>query len=297
MYFYITERLKEGYKVGITNDINKRQQQYTTLIPNIGFHLYVKTWSAEEIEKSFKHKFGEFRVINRTSSKEMKSEVYEVKIYYLMLHFINCIHFCKQSVILCNDEGHFAENEFIKGKINLYLSNIYLPFKNKKAKFLHFGILSNQSVWLKIKIGEIEVSSAEFKDKKVIKHNGLLTLKNFTKDQLEKAINLRSEYIGNISQSDFDKKLEDLKVEKIVEKINGNYIINYLSPWEIGHSKTSSFWFKKLQDFKMIRNFDNKKLIEKGGWTTKRLRFFGLPYPYTLDKLHLDRMINNDKLI
>ena len=56
MYFYITTRLNQGYKVGITNDVEKRQQQYTTLIPNIDFHLYVQTSSAEEIEKSFKKK-------------------------------------------------------------------------------------------------------------------------------------------------------------------------------------------------------------------------------------------------
>ena len=50
MYFYITTRLKQGYKVGITNDVEKRQQQYTTLIPNINFYLYIQTPYAEEIE-------------------------------------------------------------------------------------------------------------------------------------------------------------------------------------------------------------------------------------------------------
>ena len=53
MYIYITSQLNQGYKVGIAEDIDQRQQQYTTLIPNIGFHAAVQTGHAETIEKSF----------------------------------------------------------------------------------------------------------------------------------------------------------------------------------------------------------------------------------------------------
>ena len=62
MYFYITTRLNEGYKVGITNDIGKRQQQYTTLIPNIKFYLYAQTSAAEEIEKSFIYNISDITI-------------------------------------------------------------------------------------------------------------------------------------------------------------------------------------------------------------------------------------------
>ena len=121
MFFYITTALDDGYKVGITEDIDQRQQQYTTLIPNIRFNVAVQTVHAEEIEKSFKHRFQNFRVINRTSSKNMKSEIYRVKIKYLMMHFVHCMHRYCQVVITGDNNLAFSKNQFLENKINIYL--------------------------------------------------------------------------------------------------------------------------------------------------------------------------------
>ena len=88
MFFYITSQLPNGYKVGIASDIDQRLQQYSTLVPNIKFILSVQTGSAEEIEKSFKQRFYNYRVVNKNSSQNTKSEIYQVKLKYLIMHFI-----------------------------------------------------------------------------------------------------------------------------------------------------------------------------------------------------------------
>jgi len=293
MYLYITTKLNEGYKVGITNDIEKRQQQYTTLIPNIKYYLYVQTSAAEEIEKSFKHKFVDYRIINKTSSKEMKSEVYQVKIKYLLMHFMNCIHMCKYSVILTDSEYPFTEGTYINNKINLYLSNYYLPFKNYNAKFIRFN------AGMKIKVGEIEVGDAEFdKNNKIIKHGGKLTLYDFNLNEWKKIINLFFENVeSGINQENFDKIIENLNFKKNTENVVGQYIMDYISPWEAALAIASRNWFHKLIEFKNLRNFNIDKLEDKGGWTTKRLRFFGQPYPLKTNRMELTILPNNDKLI
>ena len=307
MYFYITTRLNQGYKVGITNDVEKRQQQYTTLIPNINFYLYIHTPYAEEIEKSFKHKFNDFRVINRTSSKEMKSEVYRVKIKYLLMHFINCIHLKEQSAIMTDKQSPFSSREFISDKINIYLSNYYIPYANYSAKFLPSSSVKEHSTFFHIKIGEIEVGGAEIKDGKVIKHSGKLKYIDVNLDDWQKIINLYFENNTKISQKDFNDLVDDLKINEKEEKFNGIYIFDYSSPQKLALSTISKIWFHKLKKFKVLRNYSVERFNESGFTQNIKgsallgapqwLRFFGYQYSSYNRKFQLDEVKNNDKLV
>ena len=128
MFFYITTQLPQGFKVGIASDIDQRQQQYSTLVPNIKFNLSVQTGSAEEIERSFKQRFYNYRVVNKNSSKDTKSEIYQVKLKYLIMHFMNCMHMKQRATILIDNNLAFSKNVYLENTINLYLSNYYLPY-------------------------------------------------------------------------------------------------------------------------------------------------------------------------
>ena len=298
MYFYITTRLNQGYKVGITNDVEKRQQQYTTLIPNIDFHLYVQTSSAEEIEKSFKKKFNDYRVVNKTSSKHMKSEVYQVKLKYLLMHFINCMHMKQYATIITDKQTPFTTETFLKNKMSFYLSNYYLPYANYNTKFYNFNYRSEDSTSLHIKIGEIEVDNGEFKDEEVHKHSGKLTFYDLNLDDWKKIVSLYFENTTKISQKDFDKIIEKLKITKKTENVSGQYAWNYVSPWEEALAEVSRKWFNKFIDFKVLRNYSIERLNEPGGFTKnisgsalsgspQYLKFFGYPYPLN-SKLQLE---------
>ena len=307
MYFYITTRLNQGYKVGITNDVEKRQQQYTTLIPNINFYLYIQTPYAEEIEKSFKHKFNDYRVINRTSSKEMKSEVYRVKIKYLLMHFMNCIHFKERSAIIADKQSPFSSREFIEDKINLYLSNYYLPYANYNAKFLHFSSVKDYSIFHHIKIGDIEVGDAEIKDRKVTKHSGKLKYIDMNLDDWQKIINLYFEHNTKISQRAFNDLVDELKITKKEEKFNGIYLFDYSSPQKLALSTISKIWFHKLKNFKILRDYSVERFSESGFTQNIKgsallgapqwLRFFGYQYSSYNRKFELEEVDNNDKLV
>jgi len=299
MYLYITTRLNQGYKVGIAEDIEQRQQQYTTLIPNIDFHLFVQTGLAEEIEKSFKHKFQDFRIINTTSTKNMKSEVYQIKLKYLMMHFMNCMHMSESAVVLNDNQKCFSKKAYLDNKMSFYLSNYYLPFKNYNAKFFHFSVLNKHSSWIKIKIGEADVKAAKFdKNNDLINHEGHLTYYDFNKDDWNNIIKLFFEQKYETSQNQFDTIIENLNINKKKEKLEGLKIAPgyYLSPYNRANSKLSELFFKKLIDFNVLRNFSAKKLQDKkGGWTSPRLRFFGSPYPMK-DRFDIEIPENKDKL-
>ena len=298
MFFYITSRLEQGYKVGIASDIDQRQQQYTTLIPNIKFNLAVQTECAEEIETSFKQRFLNHRVVNKTSSKEMKSEVYKVKLQYLIMHFMNCTHISQRAGILIDNNLAFSKNEYLNNKINLYLPNYYLPFKDKEKRFKRF---SHSTISPKIKIGEISSVDSGISDKKTQMYSGKLEYYDFDKTSWQKISKL---YLENdmIFQNDIIKGFNIKKTKNFNELILFNNL--RFSPYKLALNFISNLWFKKLIDFKILRQFSQKKLEEKGGfsggaWSDKfekgarlapshKLRFIGYPYHLKSTKIILD---------
>jgi len=303
MFFYITTALDDGYKVGITEDIDQRQQQYTTLIPNIRFNVAVQTVHAEEIEKSFKHRFQNFRVINRTSSKNMKSEIYRVKIKYLMMHFVHCMHRYCNVVITGDNNLVFSKNQFLKNKINIYLSNYYLPvWKNNGAKFIHFGgaPISN-GTWVKIKIGEIIGDSADFNEKnEVLKSEARLIYYDLDKKDFYKCINLFCDYRGKKSQYEIEEEIEKLDFKKSEEKLRGFYgISGFISPYPTAMENISRIWFKKLLEFEILRPYNLNKLLEYKMYdkNSLSLKLFGYPYSDHSDKLEYNKRENTDSLI
>lgn len=254
MFFYITSQLPNGYKVGIASDIDQRLQQYSTLVPNIKFILSVQTGSAEEIEKSFKHRFYNHRVVNKNSSQNTKSEIYQVKLKYLIMHFINCMHMKQRATILTDNNLAFSKNVYLENNINLYLSNYYLPYKNKEEKFKKFN---HSKIFPKLKIGEINSIEAGISERKTQIYDGRLTYYDFDLTNWKEISNL---YLDNdlINQADILKKFKVKKVNKdFKELIIANNLI--ISPYDQALSFLSDIWFKKLLEFKLIRSYSIKK--------------------------------------
>jgi len=282
MFFYITSQLPQGYKVGIASDIDQRQQQYSTLEPNIKFNLSVQTGSAEEIERSFKQRFYNHRVVNKNSSKSMKSEIYQVKLKYLIMHFMNCMHMNQDATILTDNNLAFSKNVYLENKINLYLSNYYLQYSNKEEKFKKFN---HSNIFPKIKIGEINSIDAGVSERKTQIFNGRLTYYDFDFSSWKEISN---SYLKNdlINQADILKRLKVKKINKEFKEIN--FFKNLtISPYDQALSFLSDIWFKKLLEFKLIRSYSLKKPKESSGWSSKRLRFFTYPYPLKNSKLIL----------
>ena len=53
MYFYITSKVNNRHKVGITSDLTKRILNYCTLVPDISYLIACEPINAEVIEKPF----------------------------------------------------------------------------------------------------------------------------------------------------------------------------------------------------------------------------------------------------
>ena len=282
MFFYITSQLPQGYKVGIASDIDQRQQQYSTLEPNIKFNLSVQTGSAEEIERSFKQRFYYHRVVNKNSSKSMRSEIYQVKLKYLIMHFMNCMHMNRKATILTDNNLAFSKNVYLENKINLYLSNYYLQHSNKEEKFKNFN---HSKIFPKLKIGEINSIDGGISERKTQIYNGRLTYYDFNLSSWKEISN---SYLKHdlINQTDILKKLKIKKINKEFKELNvfKNLI---MSPYDQALSFLSNIWFKKLLEFKLIRPYSVKKLEESSGWSSQRLRFLTYPYPLKNSKLIL----------
>lgn len=281
MYIYITNKLNEGYKVGVANDIEQRQQQYTTLIPNIGFEAAIQTQHAEEIEKSFKHRFQDYRIVNRTSSKMMKSEVYKIKINYLKMHLIHCLHrFCK-AVVLEDNHLAFSKNVYLKNQVNIYLSNYYLL--NKLNKFIYFTKLNNNPLYLKLKIGEITGSSALFNGDDFKGQTVKLKFKKFNKNNFKQFIDLFSKYYGKKIQLDFDDAVDKLNIDEVEKTFEGYYLTKniYISPYESAFSYVSGLWFENLINFNILRPYNIEKLRNEpySNGSLAYLKLFNYPYP------------------
>ncbi len=282
MYIYITSQLNQGYKVGIAEDIDQRQQQYTTLIPNIGFHAAVQTGHAETIEKSFKHRFQDYRALNFNSSKIMKSEVYKVKLKYLLMHLAHCMHrFCKAFIIEDNPKA-FSKNVFLKNKVNLYLSNYY--FFKGNPKFFNFSSTRPENTWIKIKVGEIEGSHANFDKKGNFKsHEIKLVYINPNKKEFQNCVKSLSECYGHYSQNAFDREIDKLNLKKKEEVFKGGFIWknDYMNPYSLAVNWMSKKWFIDLINFNYLRQYNYKSLEDEGIYrgTTKHLKLFHYPYP------------------
>jgi len=284
MFFYITSQLPNGYKVGIASDIDQRLQQYSTLVPNIKFILSVQTGSAEEIEKSFKQRFYNHRVVNKNSSQNTKSEIYQVKLKYLIMHFINCMHMKQRATILTDNNLAFSKNVYLENNINLHLSNYYLPYKNKEEKFKKFN---HSKIFPKLKIGEINSIEAGISERKTQIFNGRLTYYDFDFSSWKEISN---SYLKNdlINQTDILKKLKVKKINKEFKEFNIFKNLT-ISPYDQALSFLSDIWFKKLLEFKLIRSYSIKKLEESSGWSSQRLRFMTYPYPLKNSKLILNQ--------
>ena len=69
-----------------------------------------------------------------------------------------------------------------------------------------------------------------------------------------------------------------------------------VGPFDRAQSRLSELFFKKLINLNVLRNYSEKQLQDRGGWTSPRLRFFGKVYP-AKDKFDLEIPERTDKLV
>ena len=110
MYFYITSKVNNRHKVGITSDLTKRILNYCTLVPDISYLIACEPINAEIIEKGFKHRFNNFRpTIDGGLHRRRfpKSESYEVDFKWLFLLLIHALHADSEPLVYISNKNSF----------------------------------------------------------------------------------------------------------------------------------------------------------------------------------------------
>ena len=137
MYFYITSKVNNRHKVGITSDLTKRILNYCTLVPDISYLIACEPINAEVIERGFKHRFKDFRpeiAGGLYRKKFLKSESYEVEFKWLFLLLIHGLHADSEPLVYISNKNQFLNPKDQKkkydNKYSIELSNYY--FKPKR---------------------------------------------------------------------------------------------------------------------------------------------------------------------
>ena len=124
MYLYVTSNINNGHKIGVTDNLLKRKQQYNTIFPDLDFLITVFSHDSIFIEESFKSRFFHYR--KRSGNSDRKSEIYTLYLKIIAEHIIRCHHATGKALLI--PENHL-DPEFYKtpydGSTNFYLSNHY----------------------------------------------------------------------------------------------------------------------------------------------------------------------------
>ena len=82
MFLYVTEKINNHHKIGISNDIHSRIQQYRTLIPDLNFDIVIQVPSISNLrlyENTIKRGLESFRIKRGFGD----SECYEIQLKYI----------------------------------------------------------------------------------------------------------------------------------------------------------------------------------------------------------------------
>ena len=159
MYFYITSKVNNRHKVGITSDLTKRILNYCTLVPDISYLIACEPINAEIIEKGFKHRFNNFRpTIDGGLHRRRfpKSESYEVDFKWLFLLLIHALHADSEPLVYISNKNSFLnpkdKKQKYENKYSIELSNYYFKPGRFKSETDYDGSLvwDGRSSWFEI---------------------------------------------------------------------------------------------------------------------------------------------------
>lgn len=214
MFLYVTEKIKNYHKIGISTDIQSRVQQYRTLIPDLKFKIVVQVPSMHNLrlyENTIKKKLKKYSLAD--------SECYDLQLKYI------------QDFIL---RGSLMLN-FIFLDFHLFLNEEYPKYGQfgNKARGVGYPYHKGVTVFLnEIYFGKkIPLFHLERMSKNRIRFNLIKKLRNF--EALSKLTNWHSSYLkeNNIGLtnylSDYLGNLDN-KIVKISNRPRN--IIYYLMP-------------------------------------------------------------------
>ena len=281
MYFYITSKVNNRHKVGITSDLTKRILNYCTLVPDISYLIACEPINAEIIEKGFKHRFNNFRpTIDGGLHRRRfpKSESYEVDFKWLFLLLIHALHADSEPLVYISNKNSFLnpkdKKQKYENKYSIELSNYYFKPGRFKSETDYDGSLvwDGRSSWFEIgylktkKSKNIEffywdISKKDFKN--IQKKIPFRRVEFYEKDE---RVSIRNSFT------------KGLKQKKIVFK-SSNFFL--------AETRAKRIIFKMLCDRKIIRGYDYDNKQKKTGQDTLRYRTLSwYPYdkPYSFDK-------------
>jgi len=145
MYFYCTTQVEDYFKVGISRSykgIRDRLTDYRSIYPWTKILFFTELYSAEELERSFKNKFVDFRI--------GRSECYKLRPDIIFNHVLKFLHREKRRRIFSR-KGKFLRETTIKNKelfgfwgsgsifhLSSYYFNEPLGFLDNKTKNFNY---------------------------------------------------------------------------------------------------------------------------------------------------------------
>jgi len=281
MYFYITSKVNNRHKVGITSDLTKRILNYCTLVPDISYLIACEPINAEVIEKGFKHRFSNFRpTIDGGLHRRRfpKSESYEVEFKWLFLLLIHALHADSEPLVYISNKNSFLnskdQRKKYENKYSIELSNYYFKPGRFKSETNYDGSLvwDGRSSWFEI--GYLKTK----KSKNIDFFYWDLSKKDFLNIQKKMPFRRVESYDKNERVEIRNALTKGLKQKKIVFKSCDFYSAEI---------RAKRIIFKLLCDRKIIREYDYDNKQKKTGEDDIRyrtLKWYPFDRPYSLRK-------------
>lgn len=275
MFLYVTEKIKHYHKVGITEQLMERINEYRTLIPDLKceYAIDLPKNIAKSIEKLFKKVLrGKFAVIRRGRF----SECYNLKLEYIKEFILNSsitlsyplIHFRyinrtygRSNTDLRSDRGSFKRRLNYSDSFFVYLDELYF---NKHIPLMNIKKISSQKVQIKLinKITLKELSKRANWLEQLLKNFKLSNpLFNSLKDIDNSLINNTSieKIINYIEKKTFSSIVEYLNQdEKRIPKISRR-CLNETSSTKNTFLRRSSYSFEHIDKNKFILERQRKE--------------------------------------
>jgi len=273
MYFYITSKVNDRHKVGVTTDLTKRILNYCTLVPDIRYLVACEPINAEIIERGFKHRFSYFRpTIDGGLHRRRfpKSESYEAEYKWLFLFLIHALHADNEPLVFISNKNEFLNTKDQKkkyeDKYSIELSNYYFKPQRFISETTYDGSLvwDGRSAWFEI--GYLKTK----KTKNIEFFYWDISKKDFLNIK-EKIPNQRVSFYAPEDRIKIRNSLtKGLKQKKIILKSYGLYAAQI---------KAKRTIFELLCDKKIIREYDYDNKQKKSGINTIRYKTLSW-YPF-----------------